>query len=262
MDPRSAPFLFVFPFLSRIIFAPPAHNVIVAFWNKRGDGMSALIDMQGICKRYTAGGQTVRALDGVDFAVQAGEMVAILGPSGSGKSTLMNVLGCLDVPDAGRYQLAGQAVDKMSEGQLSRVRGRTVGFVFQGFHLLPGLTARENVELPLLYRGVPERRRRALVEDSLRQVGLAGRMEHRPAQLSGGQQQRGAIARAIAGQPPVLLADEPTGNLDTAAGREIMGLLQQLHAGGHTVVIITHDPRIGAACPRRVVMEDGRLREE
>ena len=200
-------------------------------------------------------------LDGVDFAVQAGEMVAILGPSGSGKSTLMNVLGCLDIPDAGQYRLAGQAVDKMSEGQLSRVRGRTVGFVFQGFHLLPGLTARENVELPLLYRGVPERRRRALVEDSLRQVGLAGRMEHRPAQLSGGQQQRVAIARAIAGQPPVLLADEPTGNLDTAAGREIMALLQQLNAGGHTVVIITHDPGIGAACPRRVVMEDGRLRE-
>ena len=223
--------------------------------------MSALIDMQGICKRYTAGGHMVRALDGVNFSVQTGEMVAILGPSGSGKSTLMNVLGCLDIPDAGQYRLAGQAVDKMSEGQLSRVRGRTVGFVFQGFHLLPGLTARENVELPLLYRGVPERRRRALVEDSLRQVGLAGRMEHRPAQLSGGQQQRVAIARAIAGQPPVLLADEPTGNLDTAAGREIMGLLRQLHAVGHTVVIITHDPSIGAACPRRVVMEDGRLRE-
>lgn len=217
--------------------------------------------MRGIRKGYTVGEQQVRALDGVDFVVARGEMVAILGPSGSGKSTLMNVLGCLDTPDAGTYRLAGQTVEGMTEGQLSRVRGQTVGFVFQGFHLLPGLTARENVELPLLYRGIPERTRRKLAQDSLRQVGLASRMDHRPAQLSGGQQQRVAIARAVAGNPPVLLADEPTGNLDTASGREIMALLRQLHREGHTVVIITHDPAIGAACPRRVVMEDGRLRE-
>lgn len=223
--------------------------------------MEALIEMNNVCKWYTAGGQTVKALDGVNFSVKKGEMVAILGPSGSGKSTLMNLLGCLDVPTAGRYRLAGQAVDGLSESQLSRVRNQTVGFVFQSFHLLPQLTAWENVELPLLYRGVPESKRRQLVADSLRQVGLTERMEHRPAQLSGGQQQRVAIARAIAGRPPMLLADEPTGNLDTAVGREIMGLLQQLHAAGHTVVIITHDPRIGAACPRRVVMEDGHLRE-
>ncbi|MBQ8683163.1 MAG: ABC transporter ATP-binding protein [Clostridia bacterium] len=223
--------------------------------------VEALIEMNNVCKWYTAGGQTVKALDGVNFSVKKGEMVAILGPSGSGKSTLMNLLGCLDVPTAGRYRLAGQAVDGLSESQLSRVRNQTVGFVFQSFHLLPQLTAWENVELPLLYRGVPESKRRQLVADSLRQVGLTERMEHRPAQLSGGQQQRVAIARAIAGRPPMLLADEPTGNLDTAVGREIMGLLQQLHAAGHTVVIITHDPRIGAACPRRVVMEDGHLRE-
>lgn len=224
--------------------------------------MEPLIKMRGIRKGYTVGEQRVQALDGVDFTVRQGEMVAILGPSGSGKSTLMNLLGCLDTPDEGVYRLAGQAVEGMTEGQLSRVRGQTVGFVFQGFHLLPGLTARENVELPLLYRGIPDRARRKMAQDSLRQVGLAARTDHRPAQLSGGQQQRVAIARAVAGNPPVLLADEPTGNLDTAAGKEIMALLRDLHRGGHTVVIITHDPAIGAACPRRVVMEDGRLRED
>ena len=222
--------------------------------------VETLIEMKNVCKWYTAGGHTVKALDGVNFSVQAGEMVAILGPSGSGKSTLMNLLGCLDVPTAGQYRLAGQAVEHLSESQLSRVRNRTVGFVFQSFHLLPQLSARENVELPLLYRGIPEERRRRLAEESLRRVGLDDRMEHRPAQLSGGQQQRVAIARAIAGCPPMLLADEPTGNLDTAVGREIMELLGELHAAGHTVVLITHDPRIGAACPRRVVMEDGHLR--
>ena len=220
-----------------------------------------LIEMQGVCKHYTVGGQTVRALDGVDLTVAEGEMVAILGPSGSGKSTLMNLLGCLDTPTAGTYRLAGQTVEEMNEVALSRVRGRTVGFVFQGFHLLPGLTARENVELPLIYRGMGERQRRTLVEESLRRVGLGSRMDHRPSELSGGQQQRVAIARAIAGRPPMLLADEPTGNLDTAAGRDVMALLSGLHAEGNTVVIITHDPAIGAACPRRVTMRDGRLSE-
>ena len=223
--------------------------------------MEKLIEMRDIRKEYAVGAGRVHALDGVDFAVAQGEMVAILGPSGSGKSTLMNLLGCLDLPDGGTYRLAGQAVERMSEGQLSRVRGETVGFVFQGFHLLPGLTALENVELPLLYRGVPDRTRRQLARESLRQVGLAARMDHRPAQLSGGQQQRVAIARAMVGNPPVLLADEPTGNLDTAAGREIMTLLGDLHGRGHTVVIITHDPAIGATCSRRVVMEDGKLKE-
>ncbi len=223
--------------------------------------METLIEMRNIRKEYTIGAQRVHALDGVDFTVRRGETVAILGPSGSGKSTLMNLLGCLDTPDAGEYRLAGQAVERMSEGQLARVRGETVGFVFQGFHLLPGLTALENVELPLLYRGVAERTRRQLARESLAQVGLGQRIGHRPAQLSGGQQQRVAIARAMVGRPPILLADEPTGNLDTAAGKEIMALLQQLGQQGHTVIIITHDPAIGEACPRRVVMRDGRLSE-
>ncbi len=219
----------------------------------------ALIEMRDVGKWYTTGMQTVKALDGVDLTVEAGEMVAILGRSGSGKSTLMNILGCLDTPTRGVYRLAGQAVSAMTEGQLSAVRNRTVGFVFQSFHLLPQLTALENVELPLVYRGLPERQRRRLARDTLCRVGLGERMHHRPSELSGGQQQRVAIARALAGSPPVLLADEPTGNLDTAAGREVMALLRRLHAGGTTVVIITHDPAIGAACPRRLMMADGRL---
>lgn len=223
--------------------------------------MKTLIDMQHISKQYHAGDHAVQALQDVCFTVKQGEMVAILGPSGSGKSTLMNLLGCLDTPSEGVYRLAGHMVSDMGEKELSAIRNRTVGFVFQGFHLLPGLTALENVELPLLYRGVPEKRRQKIATDCLAQVGLVQRLHHRPAQLSGGQQQRVAIARAIAGEPPMLLADEPTGNLDTTAGREVMTLLQQLHAAGHTVVLITHDPRISEACPRRVIIEEGRLRE-
>ncbi|MBR0446977.1 MAG: ABC transporter ATP-binding protein [Clostridia bacterium] len=221
-----------------------------------------MIEMQNIYKEYTVGGQPVHALEDVNFTVMPGEMVAILGPSGSGKSTLMNLLGCLDTPTAGRYWLDGQAVGPMSEKALSRIRSRTVGFVFQGFHLLSELSALENVELPLTYRGVPEDTRRRLAQESLARVGLEQRMDHRPAQLSGGQQQRVAVARAMAGRPPLLLADEPTGNLDSAAGQEVMSLLKKLHGAGHTVIIITHDPAIGAACPRRVRIEDGRLWEE
>ena len=223
--------------------------------------MDTLIDMKGIRKTYTVGNQRVQALEGVNFTVRQGETVAILGPSGSGKSTLMNLLGCLDTPDGGSYRLAGQAVEGMGEQQLSRIRSQMVGFVFQGFHLLPGLTALENVELPLLYRGVAEGTRRRMAQECLAQVGLSARMDHRPAQLSGGQQQRVAIARAIVSHPPVLLADEPTGNLDTAAGQEILTLLQDLGRAGHTVILITHDPAIGAACPRRVIIRDGRLQE-
>lgn len=223
--------------------------------------MDRLIEMRDIGKQYTLGGQTVQALDRVTFTVQTGEMVAILGPSGSGKSTLMHLLGCLDVPTVGQYHLAGQLVSGMNDRQLSHIRGQLVGFVFQGFHLLPGLTARENVELPLLYRGVSEEKRRRLAAESLERVGLSARMDHRPGELSGGQQQRVAVARAIAGRPPMLLADEPTGNLDTGAGRDIMGLLKDLHQEGHTVVLITHDPSIGAACPRRVTIRDGHLQE-
>ncbi len=225
--------------------------------------MAWLIDMQHIDKWYdTAGGQSVHALEDVSLQVAAGEMLAILGRSGSGKSTLMNLLGCLDTPTRGEYRLAGQPVDRMNEAQLAAVRGKTVGFVFQSFCLLPQLTALENVELPLIYQGVPEKRRRRMAQECLSRVGLEARMNHRPQQLSGGQQQRVAIARAIAGRPPVLLADEPTGNLDTAAGQEVMALLTQWHRAGNTVLIITHDPRIGAACPRQVYMQDGRLSEQ
>lgn len=223
--------------------------------------MAPLIEMRGICKWYTTGEQTVKALDDVNLTIMAGEMAAILGRSGSGKSTLMNLLGCLDTPTRGSYRLAGQAVNEMTEGQLSAVRNRTVGFIFQSFHLLPQLTALENVELPLIYRGMPEKQRRRLAQDNLRRVGLGERMDHRPSELSGGQQQRVAIARALAGNPPMLLADEPTGNLDSAAGKDIMSLLHELHNGGTTVIIITHDPAIGAACPRRLTMADGRLSE-
>ncbi len=221
--------------------------------------MAALIEMRDVGKWYTTGTQTVKALDGVNLTVEAGEMVAILGRSGSGKSTLMNLLGCLDTPTRGQYRLAGQAVAGMTEGQLSAVRNRTIGFVFQSFHLLPQLTALENVELPLIYRGMSEKKRRRLAQENLALVGLADRMTHRPSELSGGQQQRVAIARALAGSPPLLLADEPTGNLDTAAGREVMGLLHRLHEGGTTVLIITHDPAIGASCPRQLTMKDGHL---
>ncbi len=223
--------------------------------------MAPLIDMRNINKLYTDGDHTVRALDGVSLTVNKGELVAILGRSGSGKSTLMNILGCLDTPTSGSYRLNGQAVEHMNEAQLSAIRNRTIGFVFQGFHLLPDLTALENVELPLVYRGLSEKRRRQLAQEMLHTVGLEQRLNHRPHQLSGGQQQRVAIARALAGKPPLLLADEPTGNLDTAVGQDIMALLRRLHTSGTTVLIITHDPAIGNACPRQLTMTDGKLSE-
>lgn len=219
----------------------------------------ALIEMEHISKRYGAAEGTVHALADVNFQVDTGEMVAILGRSGSGKSTLMNVIGCLDTPTAGDYRLAGQSVAQMTERELTALRRETVGFVFQSFYLLPGLTARENVELPLLYQGIPERQRRHMAEESLCRVGLENRMTHLPRQLSGGQQQRVAIARAMAGKPPLLLADEPTGNLDTAAGAAVLTLLLEWNRAGNTVVLITHDPKIGAACSRQVYMRDGQL---
>ena len=219
----------------------------------------ALIEMEHIMKRYGTAEGTVHALADVELCVETGEMVAILGRSGSGKSTLMNVMGCLDVPTAGEYRLAGRSVARMTERELTALRRQTVGFVFQSFYLLPGLTARENVELPLLYRGIPEKRRRRMAEESLCRVGLEDRMTHLPRQLSGGQQQRVAIARAMAGEPPLLLADEPTGNLDTAAGAAVLALLLEWNRAGNTVVLITHDPKLGAACSRQVYMRDGRL---
>ena len=224
--------------------------------------MEALIEMRNIRKEYTVGDQRVHALDGVDFTVWQGETVAILGPSGSGKSTLMNLLGCLDIPDTGEYRLAGKAVERMNEGQLSRIRGETVGFVFQGFHLLPGLTALENVELPLIYQGINADDRYDMAMEALERVGLAGRVKHKPTEMSGGQQQRVAIARAIATKPPIIMADEPTGALDSRTGQEVLKFLQQLNKEGSTVILITHDNGIAATARRCVRLADGKIVED
>ena len=220
------------------------------------------IEIENLYKIYRPGANEVRALDGISLMVERGEFLAIVGHSGSGKSTLMNMLGCLDTPSSGRYKLEGRDVSSLSDRELSFIRNRHIGFVFQGFNLVPGLTALENVELPLIYRGIGRQERRHMAMESLRQVGLEERMDHRPAQMSGGQQQRTAIARAIAAHPPLILADEPTGNLDTRAGEEVLGILKALNAQGHTVILITHDPGIAASAGRMVRIQDGRILED
>lgn len=219
-----------------------------------------MIVTQELCKDYT-GAQTVQALKNVSMHIFKGDFAAIIGPSGSGKSTLMNVLGCLDTASSGRYFLNGEDVTALGRDGLARVRSRSIGFVFQNFNLLPHLTAVENVALPLLYRGVEAKQRCRLAERALEQVGLQHRRAHLPAQMSGGQQQRVAIARAIITDPPLLLADEPTGNLDSAAGSEILRLMRQLNESGTTVVLITHDQAVARQCARRLEMRDGVLRE-
>ena len=220
------------------------------------------IEIENLYKIYHPGANEVRALDGISLMVERGEFLAIVGHSGSGKSTLMNMLGCLDTPSSGRYKLEGRDVSSLSDRELSFIRNRHIGFVFQGFNLVPGLTALENVELPLIYRGIGRQERRHMAMESLRQGGLEERMDHRPAQMSGGQQQRTAIARAIAAHPPLILADEPTGNLDTRAGEEVLGILKALNAQGHTVILITHDPGIAASAGRMVRIQDGRILED
>ncbi len=221
--------------------------------------MEQVIRAQHLKKYYTTAAGTVKSLDDVSFEIGAGEMVAIIGQSGSGKSTLMNLLGCLDRPTDGRYLFEGNDTASMTDKQLSIIRNRQIGFVFQSFHLLGDLSAIENVELPLYYRGISKAERRKLATDSLTQVGLADRMHHLPREMSGGQQQRVAIARAICAKPPLILADEPTGNLDRRSSAEIMALLTALNRSGMTVVLITHDPEIAAACPRQLCISDGKL---
>ena len=221
-----------------------------------------LIKVEDLCKIYNPGENEVRALDHVSLEIKKGELVAIIGQSGSGKSTFMNMLGCLDVPTSGKYYLKGTDVSEMSDNELSEVRNREIGFIFQGFNLIANLNAIENVELPLIYRGIDRKTRHQLAIDSLKMVGLEKRMDHKPSEMSGGQQQRVAIARAIAAQPPVILADEPTGNLDSASSREILGILKKMHKTGRTVILITHDNGIAAQARRVVRIMDGKIESD
>lgn len=224
--------------------------------------MSVLIQVEDMCKIYNPGVNEVRALDHVSLAVDTGEYLAIIGQSGSGKSTLMNMLGCLDVPTSGKYILDGKDVSHLTDDELSDIRNQEIGFIFQGFNLIPSFTALENVELPLLYRGVAKKERHDLAVAALAKVGLADRMQHKPSEMSGGQQQRVAIARAIAQAPPVILADEPTGNLDSASSQEIIRILKELHKEGRTVILITHDNEIAAQARRVIRIKDGRIEKD
>jgi len=218
-----------------------------------------LLSARGLVRAYRSGGAVLRALDGVDLDVQRGEFVALVGPSGSGKSTLLTILGALERPDAGTYTIDGTPVQGLDDTALAALRNRKIGFVFQSFHLLPLLRADENVALPLRYAGWPADKRLARARDLLAQVGLGDRAHHRPTELSGGQCQRVAVARALATDPDLLCADEPTGNLDSRSGAEVLAIFHELHARGRTVVMVTHDPNIAAAASRRVRLEDGRV---
>ena len=224
--------------------------------------MSVLIQVEDMCKIYNPGVNEVRALDHVSLTVNTGEFLAIIGQSGSGKSTLMNMLGCLDIPTSGKYILDGKDVSHLTDDELSDIRNQEIGFIFQGFNLIPSFTAMENVELPLLYRGIEKKERHELAEAALEKVGLKERMKHKPSEMSGGQQQRVAIARAIAQAPPVILADEPTGNLDSASSQEIIRILKALHKEGRTVILITHDNEIAAQARRVIRIKDGRIEKD
>lgn len=224
--------------------------------------MEKLVDIRDVYKIYNPGENEVRALDGITLSINHGEFVAIIGQSGSGKSTLMNMLGCLDVPTEGTYFLDGNDVSKLTDDALSDIRNKEIGFVFQGFNLIPSLDAIENVELPLIYRGLGREERRKLATEALGRVALGNRLRHRPMQMSGGQQQRVAIARAIAARPPVILADEPTGNLDSKSGREVMRILGELWHEGRTIILITHDNEIAAEANRIVTIHDGKIKSD
>ena len=222
-----------------------------------------LIKVEDLCKIYNPGENEVRALDHVSLEIKKGELVAIIGQSGSGKSTFMNMLGCLDVPTSGKYYLNGTDVSEMSDNELSEVRNREIGFIFQGFNLIANLNAIENVELPLIYRGIDRKTRHQLAIDSLKMVGLEKRMDHKPSEMSGGQQQRVAIARAIAAQPPVILADEPTGNLDSASSEVVIHTLEEINKKmGKTILLVTHDPIIASSCDRIIFLKDGKVKED
>jgi putative ABC transport system ATP-binding protein len=218
-----------------------------------------MISVKNLKKTYFLGGEEVHALDDVSLSIKEHEFVAIIGQSGSGKSTFMNMLGCLDRPDSGEITLDGTDILKCKEKELSVIRNKKIGFIFQQFHLLPKLSALENVELPLIYQGMPTKKRREKVVKALKSVGLEKRMNHKPNQLSGGQQQRVAIARALVGEPSLILADEPTGNLDSRSGKEIMMLLHNLHEEGNTIVLITHDNNVAMEAPRQVQISDGKI---
>ena len=221
--------------------------------------MSALIEFQSVCKYYQMGDTTVKATDHISFQIQKGEFVAIVGQSGSGKSTCMNIIGCLDVPSSGAYLLDGQDVGQMNRNQLAEIRNKMLGFIFQQYNLLPKLNLQENVEVPLMYAGVPKAERRERAKLALELVGLGDKLKHKPNQLSGGQQQRVSIARALAGDPAVILADEPTGALDSASGAAVMELFRQLHESGSTIIMITHDRSIAKHAAKLMTIRDGVL---
>ncbi len=220
-----------------------------------------MIEMRGVSKIYHVGGEEVRALDGIDISIEQGEFVSIIGPSGSGKSTLMNIIGCLDTVDSGEYILDGQPIEKYSEDDMTKIRNHKIGFIFQNFNLLSRMSAEENIELPLIYQGVWPAERRKKVDAVLERVNLTDRRKHNPTELSGGQQQRVAVARALVTEPSLILADEPTGNLDQKTGTEIIELFRELHAQGNTIVLITHDPGIAKQANRSIHILDGKVSE-
>lgn len=230
--------------------------------NGVGIADNPVINTKGLRKHYVLGAETVRAVRGVDLVIRRGEFVAMMGPSGSGKSTFMNLIGCLDTPTDGEYWLNGRRVSELSDDQLARVRNRDIGFVFQTFNLLPRATSLHNVELPLIYAGTPAKERKRRAQETLERVGLADRMDHKPPELSGGQRQRVAIARALVNDPALLLADEPTGNLDSKTSREIVDILGELHRAGQTILLVTHEADIAAAASRQVHLLDGLLERD
>jgi|TARA_B100001741_G_scaffold72874_1_gene58764 putative ABC transport system ATP-binding protein len=224
--------------------------------------VSNLISLSSIKRHYDVGGELVRALDGVDATIKTNEYISIMGPSGSGKSTLMNIIGCLDTPTSGTYQFEGELVHEMDDDQLASIRNRKIGFVFQTFNLLPKATALRNVEVPLIYSNIPKADRLKMAESSLISVGLGDRLDHKPNELSGGQRQRVAIARALVNNPSIILADEPTGNLDSKSGIEIMKILHELYAKGNTIILVTHEQEIAMHANRIITIFDGKIKED